>query len=293
MYGIASDPFTGAGVTALGLAASRAVESSRTDRLVDDPHARVLFDAAGADLPMRTTWPAAGERVTDTEALHLHGSRYIGMRTRFYDDVLVAAAAAGTRQAVLLGAGLDTRVRRLGLPPGFAVYELDRAQVLDFKRRVLGDAAARAVGAELSGDWTGPLRDAGFAGDRPTAWLAEGLLPYLDAGAQARLIEAVDALSAAGSTFAFDHLVGGDVEDLSRRSGIDMDSLLAGTADTGLAARLADRGWSVTSTAAEELGRRYRRDLANPFGTGTAESPPWLQTQFVEAQLRGCRSERR
>jgi methyltransferase (TIGR00027 family) len=281
-----SDPFAGAGVTALGLAAARAVESTRTDRLIDDPYARALFDAAGSGLPMRTTWPAEGEHVTDTEALHLHGSRYIGMRTRFYDDALVSAAAAGTRQAVLFGAGLDTRALRLRLPPGFAVFELDRAEVLEFKRRVVGSGGVTPVGADLSVDWAERLRDAGFGGDPPTAWLAEGLLPYLDAGAQAGLIDAVDALSAAGSTLAFDQVVGGDVEDLSRRSGIDMDSLLADTSYTGLAEGLAEHGWDVTTTAAEELGRRYRRDLVNPFGVDDGTAPPWLMTEFVEARKR-------
>lgn len=109
MYGVSADPFSGPGVTALGLAAARSVESGRPDRLIDDPYARRLFEVAGSRLPMRVDWPRDAEDVTDAEKLHLHGSRYVGVRTRFYDDVLQSALAHGVRQAVLLGAGLDTR----------------------------------------------------------------------------------------------------------------------------------------------------------------------------------------
>jgi hypothetical protein len=41
---------------------------------------------------MRLNGPGPGENVSDTERLHLHGSRYIGLRTRFYDDLLLDAA---------------------------------------------------------------------------------------------------------------------------------------------------------------------------------------------------------
>jgi O-methyltransferase involved in polyketide biosynthesis len=39
--------FSGPAATALGLAASRTVESNRPDRLINDPLARVFFEAAG------------------------------------------------------------------------------------------------------------------------------------------------------------------------------------------------------------------------------------------------------
>ena len=35
---------------------------------------------------------------------------------------------------------------------------------------------------------------------------------------------------------------------------------------------------------AEELGRRYRRDLAKPVGAGDGGAPPWLMMEFVEAR---------
>ncbi len=125
------DVSDGPGVTALGLAAARAVETSRADRLIEDPFARPLFEAAGMDLPMLVQWPDPASPVSDSHALHLHGSRYIGLRTRFYDAAIAGAARAA--QGVLLGAGLDTRAFRLDLSDSFRLFELDQLGVLEYK----------------------------------------------------------------------------------------------------------------------------------------------------------------
>ena len=95
---MAWDVTTGPGVTALGLAAARSVESGRPDRLIEVSLRPRLFEAADADLPMPVDG-GARSGVSDSEALHLHGSRYIGLRTRFYDDFLTAGAASGAAQA--------------------------------------------------------------------------------------------------------------------------------------------------------------------------------------------------
>lgn len=63
------------------------------------------------------------------------------IRTRFYDDYLTAATAAGSRQVVLLAAGLDTRAFRLAWPAGTRVFELDLPGVLAFRRRCWTPAA--------------------------------------------------------------------------------------------------------------------------------------------------------
>ncbi|KAA8954309.1 MAG: SAM-dependent methyltransferase, partial [Mycobacterium sp.] len=43
------------------------------------------------------------------------------------------------------------------------------------------------------------LREAGFDPDRPTAWIAEGLLAFLPPDAQDRLLDNITGLSADGS----------------------------------------------------------------------------------------------
>lgn len=285
-----ADPFAGAGVTALGLAAARSVETSRTDRLIDDPLARDLFEAAGSDLAMRVEWPVDTVGMTDSEALHLHGSRYIGLRARVYDDALHAAAESGCRQAVLLGAGLDTRSHRLGLPADLILFELDAEALLAFKEETLAACGAVPrcktvhVGSDLAGDWPARLRAAGFRRDLPTAWIAEGVMPYLEQSAQHSLIATIAVESGFGSTLAFDHVTGGDVRGLSQQSGIDMESLLVGAGRVeALAADLAARSWEVETHSVEALAERYGRDLSDPFGL-SGSGPPWLQTAFVQAR---------
>lgn len=294
------DVSSGPGVTALGLAAARSVESGRPDRLIEDPFARALFEAAGADLPMLVNWPDAGSPISDAEALHLHGSRYIGLRTRFYDDAVLAAARDGLPQGVLLGAGLDTRAFRLSLPAGFQLFELDQPGVFQFKEAALDAQGAEprctrsAIGIDLRDDWPGALAAGGFDPERPTAWVAEGLLPYLPPDAQSGLLSGIHDLAAPESVLALDRIAGDPtagerLRDLSERSGIDMESLLAG-GDGDLAASLRARGWRAYEETTATLAARYGRDLSDPFpsassGSSGASEPPWLDTIFLSARL--------
>lgn len=290
-----TDPFEGPSITALGLAASRTVETGRPDRLISDPLARELFQAAGRDLPMLLDWPGPEARPSAQEALHLHGSRYIGLRTRFYDDVLLEAAHDGISQAILLGAGLDTRGHRLPLPPGFRLFEIDRGPLLEWKRAQLGRLGARPgceiryVDADLREDWPASLKAAGHDGNRPSLFLAEGLIPYLDPAEQARLVERMQQLAAPGSRLACDRIrgdaaAGGRLERLSRRSGIDMTGLIAGGEAAELSRLLADRDWETAELNTRQLAERYGRDLSDPFGdpgAPSASEPPWLDTVFL------------
>jgi methyltransferase (TIGR00027 family) len=133
---------------------------------------------------------------------------YQAVRTHFFDGYFADATGLGIRQVVLLAAGLDSRAYRLDWPTGTTVYEIDLPKVLDYKAETLaGHGAAptadrRAVPVDLRHDWPQALRDAGFDATRPTAWLAEGLLPFLPAAAQEAMFTSIDALSAPGSRVA-------------------------------------------------------------------------------------------
>ncbi len=292
------DVSSGAGVTALGLAAARSVETGRPDRLAEDPFARALFEAANVDLPMLVDWPEAGGPVSDAEALHLHGSRYIGLRTRHYDDAALAACREGIRQGVLLGAGLDTRAFRLDLPNDFRLFELDQQPVLDFKDATLGALGVEShcmrstIGTDLREDWRPALEASGFEPGRPTIWVAEGLLAYLSREAQTELLGAIHELSAPGSALALDRISGdptapGRLRGLSERSGIDMERLLVTGTNEDLAGFLNAKGWDVHEEPTAIVADRYRRDLSNPFPPRPAGSqpsePPWLDTIFLSA----------
>jgi methyltransferase (TIGR00027 family) len=77
---------------------------------------------------------------------------------------------------VILAAGLDSCGYRLPWPDGTVVYELDRPQVLEFKRQALtehGDkptAERREVAVDLRDDWPQALKDNGFDPTKPSAW---------------------------------------------------------------------------------------------------------------------------
>ncbi|MGE5291474.1 MAG: SAM-dependent methyltransferase [Micromonosporaceae bacterium] len=170
------EPLTGVGKTALGVARVRAWESSRPDRLFNDPYAAAFIDAFPGAIP--DDQAARGRLSSLGAALAFHAV----IRTRFYDEYLVGACASGCRQIVLLAAGLDTRAYRLEWPHGVRLFEVDLAEVLRFKDSVLGGlgAAARCartvVPADVRTGWPGELVSAGFSPNEPTAWLAEGRL---------------------------------------------------------------------------------------------------------------------
>ncbi|WP_459977644.1 class I SAM-dependent methyltransferase, partial [Mycobacterium avium] len=82
------------------------------------------------------------------------------------------------------------------------VYEIDQPQVIAFKTDTLANFGAdptaerRTISIDLRDDWPAALREGGFDVTRPTAWSAEGLLPYLPPEAQDRLFDNITALSA-------------------------------------------------------------------------------------------------
>ena len=274
------------GATALGVASGRAIETSRPDGLVDDPYAAAFVDAASGDLDLPT------RREDDPE--WADRTTYIGVRSRFFDRFFTGATADGVRQVVLLAAGLDTRAQRLGWPAGTTVYEIDQAGVLDFKDRVLTDADATeavdrvTVRVDLRHDWPGALRDAGFDPAAPTAWLAEGLLPYLPAQAEADLFARVQELSAPGSRIAVEHFAGsiaamGDDEQfatMSERFGVDVRELFPQDGPrTDPDDRLRELGWQVTPSPAADVARDYGRPL------DPEQEPVFGSVVLLEARL--------
>lgn len=192
------------GRTAFEVAALRAAEDRRADRLFADPYAAQFLDAAG--------FPAAQPGKRDFVAIMVE---QVAVRTRFLDDALLAAAAGGCRQVVLVASGMDSRAWRLGWPAGTELFELDQGGVLRFKDEVMASEAPRcvrhAVAVDLRTDWSAGLLRAGFRADRPTTWLVEGLLYSLDEVGADGLLAAITTLSAPGSSLACDHIRSGPV----------------------------------------------------------------------------------
>jgi methyltransferase (TIGR00027 family) len=271
--GASWDITTGIGSTALSVAAFRAIEAGRPQPLVKDPYGAAFVLASGVPLP---TTPEAAD--SDAGFPWPAFSTYLAVRSRFFDSFLAAAAATGIRQAVILGAGLDTRAFRLDWPEGTTVYEIDAPPVLDFKDAVLADGQAqpgctrRTVPADLRQDWPAALRAAGFDPAQPTAWLAEGLVVYLTDEGRARLLTAISDLSAPGSQAAIENSTQGNaslreyavIPQAAGQAGIEFDPATVYAEDPGddLAGWLASHGWLATIRPAAEVAGQYGRPLS-------------------------------
>jgi methyltransferase (TIGR00027 family) len=269
---------SGVGATALMAAAARAVESSRPDRLINDPFAAAFVNAAPASLPLPVRWPDSGTEVSQQKALLLLGANYVGLRSRFFDDFVRDACTADVRQAVLLAAGLDSRAFRLDWPATVHLFEVDQPAVLEFKDAVLRDIGARArcarstLAADLRDDWSRALQDNGFDPTVPTAWMAEGVLQYLPAADEQRLVDRIDELSALGSQLAFERSInlGGQEEGLRRAQevsqhvAIRMDQLIHTDIRPDPTTWLTEHGWTVTDHPVSTVAERYHRDLTDP-----------------------------
>jgi methyltransferase (TIGR00027 family) len=207
------DIATSVGATAVMVAAARAAETVRGDRLINDPYARILVSGAGTGgwgaSMFDDSITAKVEQIDAGAAAILEQMRtHQAVRTHFFDEFFTEAAAAGIRQIVILASGLDSRAYRLKWPTGTTVYEIDQPKVLEYKATTLAahgaqpSALRREVPVDLRFDWPAALQDKGFDSSQPSAWLAEGLLAYLPADAQDRLFGNVTALSAVGSRIA-------------------------------------------------------------------------------------------
>jgi methyltransferase (TIGR00027 family) len=282
----------GVGATALGVAWARSQESSSECPLYTDPYAEVFIEEAitrGWELPQRHM----AERIRSI-------SGYAASRTKWFDEFFIAAGAGGIEQAVILAAGLDARAWRLPWNDGSVVYEIDQPKVLAFKSETLHAHGARpaaryvAVPVDLRHDWPKALRDAGFDASKPTAWAAEGLLPYLPADGQDLLFERIADLSAQGTRVGVESFGGGFFNEeylASRREQMRRLREEAGVTDhdapdvqdlwyiedrTDLSDWFSSHGWEVSTIDAADLMQRYNRST-------TEDTTP--RTVFLQAKL--------
>ncbi|MGE2730050.1 class I SAM-dependent methyltransferase [Mycolicibacterium vaccae] len=295
------DLATSVGATATMVAAARALASADPNPLIDDPFAAPLVRAVGVDF---FTKMIDGEldlsMFPDTSPERVQAMiDAMGVRTRFFDDSVLASTAAGVRQVVILASGLDSRAYRLDLPPGTVVYELDQPQVIEFKTQTLAALGAqpratrRTIAVDLRQDWPAALSGAGFDPSAPTAWLAEGLLIYLPPDAQDLLLDRITAQSAPGSTVSTEYVPGivdfdtekaRAVAEPLREHGLDLDmSALVYPGDRNhVAEYLRGLGWQVTATPREELFAHYGRPL--PPG-GVEQDPLGGEIIYVRGEL--------
>lgn len=122
-----------------------------------------------------------------------------------------AARAAGVRQLVVLGAGLDMRAWRLADLQGVALFEVDHPATQAAKRRQVAALQAHTamtfVAVDLTrDDLAARLRAAGFRDDVPAMWIWQGVVMYLPRQAVAATLATLAALSAPGSRLAMTYV---------------------------------------------------------------------------------------
>ncbi len=157
--------------TALWVAMFRAREGQRADALFKDPLAEVLAGERGkrlaATLPFKKllTWVMV-------------------VRTVAIDRLIMTRVHEGVDTVINLGAGLDTRPYRLDLPKQLRWIEIDFANIIEMKNRLLSEHAPvcqlERHALDLGQD--GALKNllSGLvAGSKKSLVLTEGVIPYL------------------------------------------------------------------------------------------------------------------
>lgn len=137
---------------------------------------------------LRQAWFRAACRAL--ERVTLPGiSLHFALRKRALRDHAHAAIAAGCRQVVVLGAGLDTLCAELQAAyPQLCCIEIDHPATQAGKRRADGQGV-HYIGADLAQQALGTVLQVcpAFRADLPTLFVAEGLLMYVPLDAVAAL----------------------------------------------------------------------------------------------------------
>lgn len=257
---------SGVGFTAIQVAAERARESSREDALFTDPLAMALVAQVTGEGEQAGPPP-----YPSSEAQWLYGD-FAALRTHYIDERILSAVQ-DLSQVVVIAAGLDGRGYRLDWPAGTRVFELERADVLDFKQQVVQRAhlvptvELVPVAGDVSQDWPSLLRAAGFIVDRPTLWLVEGILNYLGPDEANRLIAQVSALSVPSSRLLTVYAVG-DLTAVAKRAHRDGDAdivtlrkLWQEGPSVEPDAWLPAHGWQIETTTVAAWAKRIGRPV--------------------------------
>ena len=131
---------------------------------------------------------------------------------------------------------------------------------------------------DLRNDWPNALRGAGLDPTQPTAWSAEGLLPFLPPEAQDALLDNITMLSAAGSRLATENVPNASqavpiMADRMRQSteswrkhgfDVEMTDLWYGGDRHDVVDYLGSHGWNVAVTGAADLVASHGLSVPTP-----------------------------
>lgn len=198
-------------LTAMAVAFGRGVGT--TAHVLDPLAARLLPRPMGAALAL--THGAVGR--TLARGVTLGMVDHVCLRTAAIDAAVLAAKDDGCRQLVVLGAGLDARAWRMDALHDVDVFEVDHPATQAAKRARVATsrpcaASVRFVAVDFERERLDTrLVDEGHDAAVPTAWIWEGVTPYLHPAAIHATLADIGARSAPGShlmmTYAVPELV--------------------------------------------------------------------------------------
>lgn len=257
-------------LTALAVAVARGIGTA------PDQIDHVAAELVPAPLGRMLAWlgrPSTSPMIRDALRVATLGMvDHVSLRRAAIDEALTAALEAGATQLVVLGAGLDGRAWRLPSLRDVTVFEVDHpATQAGKQRRVEGRAPLcadiRFVPIDFEREALSErLAARGHATDRPTAWIWEGVTPYLHPAAIEATLADVAGRSAAASrllvSYAVPQLMPWDLPGLGALTeagfaalGEPLHGAMTGEA---FAARLASHGFAVLEdTSNREWAQRH------------------------------------
>jgi methyltransferase (TIGR00027 family) len=200
--------------TALTAAAARAAH------LIVDDEPRIFTDPLAGRLLGDQAEELIGYHTRHGTHPVLSGARVqVACRSRYAEEALARAVAAGVAQYVILGAGLDSFAYRDGLAGRVRVLEVDHPASQEVKRAALAAAGIPVPGnvtfvaADLAADSLGRcLAGAGFDPSAPAVFGWLGVTMYLAADAITETMTAIAGL-APGSELIADYMLPPDARD--------------------------------------------------------------------------------
>ncbi len=206
---------------------------------------------------------------------------YLQVRTCWLDDVVeqfIASLDGELGQLVILGAGYDSRCRRLELPDNVRGFEVDAPGTQARKRALLeelgqGEGDLTYVTCDFARErWIDKLHQEGFDFGVPTCFVWEGVSMYLTPEVVADTLKAV-RMCAPGSMIGFDYFLhkivfAPAVQARTKRVG---EPWLFGLKEGEQEAFVAAQGLEVLEHLRhEELLRRYMPKHADGSSLGVA-----------------------